>query len=347
MTSGKLSTREITVWVFAFAIVFAGFTCEKGSQIIKVATYNIYFLDDGISVERKANLRKVIELLDADIIGFQEIEDPAALKNILPPNYQVAMIDDSSEVQELAIAVRSPLKVQSVRYVFPDTSADNAFPRKRDLLQGTIEAYGRDLVVLVHHAKSRRGGRMATDGRRAAASALMVDYIASDLAGRNVLLLGDFNDNPDDRSVNILEYGDKEASGGVDSEEDRFLFNTSEQLLREDFCSYGYSYLFEEVDRDTFDLTVQGARAENNKWRNTEHNYFEDVKVKAILLDMVLVSLNLKPAVLETGVFNYAVGVAGEPSRIRFGPNGLTYTNRGSLSSDHVPVWTLFDLGKL
>ena len=141
MTSRKLYTREITVWVFAFTIVFSGFTCEKGSQIIKVATYNIYFLDDGISVERKANLRKVIELLDADIIGFQEIKDPAALKNILPPNYQVAMIDDSSEVQELAIAVRSPLKVRSVRYVFPDTDVDNAFPRKRDLLQGTIEAY--------------------------------------------------------------------------------------------------------------------------------------------------------------------------------------------------------------
>ncbi|MCG8607371.1 hypothetical protein MJD09_20615, partial [bacterium] len=144
--------------------------------IIKVATYNIYFLDDGISEERKVNLQEVIRLLDADIIGFQEINNPAALENILPPAYEVAMIDDSTEVQELAFAVRSPIQIRSLEYIFTEDSLDHAFPRSRDLLQMTVSAGGRELTLLVHHAKSRSGGRMATDPRREAASELTIDY---------------------------------------------------------------------------------------------------------------------------------------------------------------------------
>ena len=42
----------------------------------------------------------------------------------------------------------------------------------------------------------------------------MVGYMKSNLAAENVILIGDFNDNPDDRSLNILEYEDKDAVGG-------------------------------------------------------------------------------------------------------------------------------------
>lgn len=82
--------------------------CSSEIPEIKIATYNIYFLDDGISQERRSNLQQVINKLDADIIGFQEINSPAALKNILPSEYTIAMIDDPGQVQELALAVRPP-----------------------------------------------------------------------------------------------------------------------------------------------------------------------------------------------------------------------------------------------
>lgn len=331
--------HKLSLIVFLIFVLLSC-ACQQPEKEFKIATYNIYFLDDGISAERKQHLQSVINLLDADIIGFQEIASPAALENILPESYQIAMLNVPEEVQEVACAVRWPFRITSYGYVFPDTSFDDAFPRKRDLLQVFVQGFGYEFVVLVHHAKSRRGGRMATDVRREAAAVYMVQHIRTVLAGRNVIVLGDFNDNPDDRSVNILEYGDSEAAAGVDSVEDTFLLNTTEPLADRDVCSYGYSYLFKEAESDTFALSVAGARAENNKWRNREHDFFNDVKVKAILFDQILVSRNLKSAVTGSGVFNQSVAVRGAPSRIRFVQGTLEYTKRGSLASDHVPVWT-------
>ncbi len=94
---------------------------------------------------------------------------------------------------------------------------------------------------------------------------------------------------------------------------------------------------------ETFDPVVPGSRAENNKWRDVEHNYFEDVKIKETLLDQILVSINLKENVKAAGIFNYAIAVKGSRSRIRFEEQGLVYTERGSLASDHVPVWAILE----
>jgi endonuclease/exonuclease/phosphatase family metal-dependent hydrolase len=316
------------------------------AQTVKVATYNIAFLDDGITAQRKANLKLVLQKLDADIIAFQEINNPAALKNILDEKYRIAMIDDSAEVQELALAVRPPFGIISTKYVFPDEQYDDPFPRSRNLLQVEVEGAGRQFVFLVHHAKSRGGGRVKTDIRREAATRMMVDYIKTGLSGKNVVLLGDFNDNPDDRSLNILEYGDSTAAAGIDSVDDTFLYNATEPLLNKDYVSYGYREIYGETPGETFDPTVTGARAENNKWRGLEnYNYYTDVKIKGILFDQILVSLNLKPYVTDVGVLNYTFAIKGDESKIRFEKDGLHYLHRGSLASDHVPVWAVLSLG--
>ena len=68
--------------------------CGVASASIKVATYNIYWLDNEISNERRERLRQVIRELDADIIGFQEIESRAALANILLEDYEIGILDD-------------------------------------------------------------------------------------------------------------------------------------------------------------------------------------------------------------------------------------------------------------
>ncbi|MFQ5603130.1 MAG: endonuclease/exonuclease/phosphatase family protein [bacterium] len=334
--------RQLGLWF----ILLMTFSACGYAQKIKVATYNIYFLDDGISQERKENLQAVIKKLDADIIGFQEITNVAALKNILPASYEIAMIDDPEEVQECALAVRQPIEIKSVEYVYPEKKYDDAFPRSRDLLQVRIKGNGNELTVLVHHAKSRSRSRMKTDRRRAAASVLIMEHLKKKLSNQPVVILGDFNDNPDDRSLNILETGDTNAIGGIDQQEDSFLFNVTEILAAKDYCSYGYSYLFKDADADTFPLVVKGARAENNKWRGKKHNFFEDVKVKAILFDQILVSMALKDRVVETGVVNNFVAIRGQGSRIKFTDDGLVYTRRGSLASDHVPVWAVLDLSK-
>ena len=218
---------------------------------IKLATYNIYWLDDGIGDEREQRLQTVIKELDADIIGFQEIQSKSALENILPDNYEIGMIDDPDELQELALAVRKPLEITGFKMVFPEEVDDNAFPRKRDLLQAYVEGYGRRFIVLVHHAKSRSGGRIQTNERREASATMMAQYLVSRVKYDQVILLGDFNDNPDDRSVNILEYGSPDAPAGIDETPDTFLFNTTEALLDQDYCYYGYNYLYGKAEDTT------------------------------------------------------------------------------------------------
>ena len=74
-----------------------------------------------------------------------------------------------------------------------------------------------------------------------------IDSLLNDNPDANIVLLGDFNDNPDDRSLNILEYGDSTEAAGIDCVrgrgEDTFLYNTSEALLDKDYCSYRYHAL--------------------------------------------------------------------------------------------------------
>ena len=326
--------KRISLFLLILAIQFAA------GQTMKIATYNIYFLDDGISAERKESLQTVIRELDADVIACEEINNPAALRNIVGDTYQIAMIDDTSEVQEVALLVREPFNIVSQRYVFPDTLYDFEFPRSRDLLEVTVEGYNREFVFLVHHAKSRRGGREKNDPLRNGASKLILRHLQSEeMAGKNVIVLGDFNDNPDDRSLNILEYGDPDAPAGIDKTEDTFLFNTSESLLEKDYGSYGYNFLLDSIETETFDPTAAGSRAENNKWRGKTHDYMKDVKVKITLLDNILVSMSLKPYVKESGVFNRSSAVRGSRSSIRFENDKLVYKERGSFASDHIPVW--------
>ena len=71
--------------------------------------------------------------------------------------------------------------------------------------------------------------------------------------------------------------------------------------IKKNYCSYGYNYLYDDIKEPTFDPVVEGAREEDNKWRGREHDFFNDVKVKAILFDQILVSQNLKDHVVIAG----------------------------------------------
>jgi hypothetical protein len=63
--------------------------------------------------DRLAKLREVIELLDVDVIGSQEIADRAALQLLFPPTtWHILIDDDSGDLQDVAIVVRRPFSVR-------------------------------------------------------------------------------------------------------------------------------------------------------------------------------------------------------------------------------------------
>lgn len=70
-----------------------------------------------------------------------------------------------------------------------------------------------NLQTEVHHAKSRFGGRHTTDPRREGAARRLVHKLERAYHDEPYVLVGDFNDSPDDRSLNILEAGLPEMPG--------------------------------------------------------------------------------------------------------------------------------------
>ena len=55
-----------------------------------------------------------VELLEADVIGLQEIADRAALELLFPPvGWRIVIEDDSGETQDLAAVVRSGRNIRN------------------------------------------------------------------------------------------------------------------------------------------------------------------------------------------------------------------------------------------
>ena len=311
----------------------------RAAEPVRVATYNIRFLDaDELPQEgdRKAKLERVIELLEADVIGLQEIKDRRALEAIFPPEaWHLVIDDDSADDQDLAVAVRRPLRVLSPAdldaddddFLFPGAANETFFPNRRDLLAVEVGLPGAEASfhVLVTHAKSRRGGRAATDFRREGAARELIRALERAFDERDFILLGDFNDTPDDRSLNILETGDPAAPGLAEDEPGAFLINLTEPLYAKEHVSLGRTSA--NVHGDRIDTVEPGARAFNNRFRGTDRHTGDQ------LFDQLLVPPRTFEAAYVPGsaaVFDVGVAALG---------------NDTTRASDHLPVYADFVFG--
>jgi hypothetical protein len=322
------------VWAL---VAFLVFTTAAWSAQIRVATYNIQFLSTDVvnQGDRLSKLREVIALLGAHVIGLQEIADRAALERVFPPTeWHLVIDDDSTDVQDLAVAVRKPLRVVGLP---PDLDADDEhflfahesetlFPNRRDLLAVTVQLPDESatFVVLVHHGKSRAGGRATTDVRREGAARAMLRVFERDFDDKDFILLGAFNDNPDDCSLNILETGDPNAPGGPEEIDGPFLANLTEPLMAAGHVSHGKgpgNIVGEQVN--TLD---PASRQRNNLARGTNQH------TGMILFDQILIPVRMREQYVEGSaqVFNHASALrAAEPTR----------------ASDHLPVFADFVFG--
>ncbi len=314
-----------------------------------IATYNIKWLSSetaecgNIGVKdvreqkdqygnRLDRLRRIIDKLDADMIGLQEIRDRKALELIFGTDgtWTIVINDNSRDCQDLALAVRKPFEVVGAtdgklnasrdHFLFEDESSAY-FPGSRDILDVEVRLPGvtRSLHILVHHAKSRSGGRAATNGRRVGASRLILSRLKQDFQDEYFVLMGDFNDNPDDQSLNILESGDEDARSEMENEPGPFLINLTEALGANDAVSHGRSW--NDVEGEIIDV-VQPSSREKNFASRYSNEYDSSVDV---LFDQILVPTNVDRFYVRDSVrvFSHRLGVSG----------------RGDArASDHLPV---------
>ena len=338
---------------FAFILALTFLGCKEGQSApagTRVMTYNIEWFSEDATPERIQNLKKVIEETQPSIIGFQEVQSKAAMRQILDSDWVVGMADDPDQHQEVGVAVKAPFKLLRTEWLFPGEALNFAYPDRRDGLRAEIESpSGKRFSVYVVHMKSRRGGdatpqgysgRNETDRQREQACAMLAGYL-SGRPDETKIVLGDFNDTPDDRSLNILESGNLLAKGGPSAWTQPLLINLTEPLYRQDFVSIGLAraYLGQPIEPK-----MTGAMKSNEDTRGKEHRFPQDVPVTQTLFDQILVSPNLQAKVSETFIHSSKFSLQGKSGRTERTDKGVNYIEKPTRASDHLPVVIEVDL---
>ncbi len=145
------------------------------------------------------------------VIGISEVEvrsvleDIASTPKLLPANYQVVHFD-SPERRGVDVAFLYRPDRFNLEGSFPERAIIPGRPdfRTRDILTmwGTIE--GEELFFMVAHWSSRRGGKEQSEFLRLANGAQMrqiADSVRAIRPNTKFVLMGDFNDDPNDKSV--------------------------------------------------------------------------------------------------------------------------------------------------
>jgi predicted extracellular nuclease len=237
------------------------------------------------------NLTRVLISIDETylpaIIGVCEVENEKVLKDLKKQkklkraNYKIVHHDSPDErgIDVALLYAGFEFKVLEDRPIpvrFPHDPDD----RTRDILyvKGVFKEAKKDTVfIFVNHWPSRWGGQEQSEPDRITAARVLrgaIDSIYSYHEKANIILMGDFNDDPDNTSLlNVLD-----AQQVVEEPEDRQLYNLMFPMLKR-----GEGTLFYN-DWDVFDqIIVSGALL--NK---TEGFRLADTQGKAFKADWML-----------------------------------------------------------
>jgi hypothetical protein len=140
-----MALRKVLILVMCSATLAAAASISLAEETVRIATYNVRFLNAGIGEDRLEHLWQVVENLDADVIGLREIDDRAALELAFPADEWHTIIDDGSgDAQDLVLVVRKRFRVldfdgdgldaSDEHFLFPESSDWRFFPRRGDVL---------------------------------------------------------------------------------------------------------------------------------------------------------------------------------------------------------------------
>lgn len=307
---------------------------EAPRDSIRVMTYNIqYFSAKGLNNgNRVSKIKRILADINPDVVAVQEVADRAAMELLFPPGQWLNVIDDDSpDEQDTGFAVRKPWKIKNFpadldaddeHFLASGRSNESFFPRRRDALFIEVtDPAGEPVFTAVNiHAKARVGGRATTAPRRNGAAKVLVQKIKTRLAGQNVVLMGDFNDSPDDISLNILETGDPQASSGPNPWPSSFMVNLLQPAWEAGMVTTGANPRRLDKKTGLLNIVYPDARARNHD------AIARDTRTGPIIFDQILVSKNLNERVDQKSVTIYQ------------NPEALSGAE-GTRPSDHLPVF--------
>lgn len=312
------------------------------SDHTRLMTYNIQWFHQNVSEGRLTNLKSVLKNVNPDIVGVQEVEGRAAVRKMFDNDWQIGIADLPEEFQEVGIAVKRPFQLVSYELVFTGKPLDYAFPGHRDVLRAVIKMPSeKELVVYVHHMKSRSGGRLQTDPQRQMAAGMLASYIKW-RGDQNVIVLGDMNDAPNDRTSNILESGDINAKAG-DEKNFNLLANLTQELAEKDYITFDLHSLY--FGEPGVKAIVPGAKEDNDRLRDRDYRFPQDVKIPQAFFDQIFCSPNIYARGAKALVYDGEDALKGLGGRVKVsedqktGARSVEYLEEGSRASDHLPVY--------
>lgn len=152
------------------------------------------------------------------VVGLAEVENKTVLNDLVNSKFLADeaydfVHYDSSDERGIDVALLYKPNLFTVEHsetfsvYLEDEEGQRDYTRDVLLVSGTFKE--QPIHIIVNHWSSRRGGEDETEYKRIEASKT-VNRIISDLNTEDtnaiVLVMGDFNDNPNDKSIHLMEY---------------------------------------------------------------------------------------------------------------------------------------------
>jgi endonuclease/exonuclease/phosphatase family metal-dependent hydrolase len=199
--------------------------------------------------QKLTNMATVIAAMNVDVLGLGEIENRKVLEDLvqhpalIAKHYQIIHFDmnDGRGVDVALLYKPSAFKpFKTVRIPIFDP-AEPKF-KTRDILWVKGLFQKDTLHVAVNHWPSRSGGK--EDKRLLAAEALRktVDSVLSVNADAKMVMVGDFNDDPNNKSIKKILLADNAQGNEI-------LFNASEATFKKGFGTLSYNGIWNLFDQ--------------------------------------------------------------------------------------------------
>jgi len=162
------------------------------------------------------NMAKVIDSIAPSILGMVELENAFVLEDlranssVMKGKFEIAH-RESPDLRGIDVALMYNAELFRISGIYmtpitlPDGYATRSIMRVHLVEKGT----GDSLAVFINHWPSRRGGAASAASRMVAATALAQTLQNNPTIPANFLIMGDFNDDPEDPSITEgLQAGD-------------------------------------------------------------------------------------------------------------------------------------------
>lgn len=184
-----------------------------------VGTFNVEWLGDGIKDQKPRtdedykSIAEVISNTGADVLGVEEVENDAAIKNVMQylPGYSY-FCGVAGNKQNVAVIYKNDIKVNIVGEYIP---LSIEVGRNRPGLVLECKKGNFDWTMMVVHLKStsyydkKEGKEEESRQRRAQQAAILgkwMDSIITNSKEKDVVILGDFNDNPARENTSLKAF---------------------------------------------------------------------------------------------------------------------------------------------